>query len=840
METLTLNGLWKMKRTDDIEWIEGCVPGSVYKDLLTAGKIEDPFYRENEDDIRELSRYDYEYEREFQVDKKVLSYNMVKLSCKGLDTLSRIIINGKTIAETNNMHRHYEFNIRPDLNEGKNKIHIIFYSPIKFIEDANKRRPLWGVDSTIKGYEHIRKAHSTFGWDWGPQLPDEGIWRDINLVCYSFAKLKNFYVTQKHDKDKVTLNVNVNIEIIDGKEDYSVELILLSPTGDKVSETVELAEEKTTVTLEVNEPKLWWPSGYGQQNLYTLKIALKHGEQRIDYEEKRVGLRTLTIRREPDKWGETFDFRINGIDIFAMGANYIPEDSIIGRCSIDKTRKLIDSCVDANFNCIRVWGGAFYPDDYFYDLCDEYGLIVWQDFMFACGVYDLAGGFEENICEEIKDNVKRIRNHACLGLWCGNNEMELGWIQWGIPQDMKLKMDYIRQFEVIIPEILGELDPNTFYWPASPSSGGGFLDPGAENKGDVHYWDVWHGRKPFGDFRKHFFRFASEYGFQSFPSMKTIKTFTLPEDRNIFSPVMEKHQKCGTNGYGSKLIMEYLFSSYKYPKDFKSIIYASQVLQAEGIKMGIEHWRRNRGRCMGSTYWQVNDCCPVISWSSIDYYGRWKAMHYYAKRFYAPVLLSVSDDDVNLELHITNDTLREFSGTIVWRLINQNSGILKEETLDVKAPKLSAMLIENLDFSQFLKTKEEKRNIYFEYSLYGDEGYISSHTLLFVLPKYFEFQDPKIETLLTEHEDKFIITVSTKMYAKSIELELGETDGIFSDNYFDLSSDTEREIEIKKSKMSKALTFGELKKELRTRSLFDVASQSDKEHRSSCQIPDTK
>lgn len=830
MKTLSLNGLWKMKRNDGVEWIKSNVPGSVYKDLLSAGKIEDPFYRENEDDIRELSRYDYEYEREFQVDKNFLSYENVKLSCKGLDTLAKITINGKTVAETNNMHRHYEFDIRQYIYEGKNKIHIIFYSPIKFIEKANKRRPLWGVDTTIKGYEHIRKAHSMFGWDWGPQLPDEGIWRDIELVGYSAARFENFYITQKHDKDKVTLNVDVTTEIIDSEEDYSVELVLLSPSGERVSEKWVSVEYKTSVSFEINEPKLWWPNGYGEQNLYTLKIVLKHGEHQIDYMEKRVGLRTATIKREPDKWGETFNFHINGLDIFAMGANYIPEDSIIVRGNEDKTRKLIESCIDANFNCVRVWGGAFYPEDYFYDLCDEYGLIVWQDFMFACGVYDLARGFEENICEEIKDNVKRIRNHASLCLWCGNNEMELAWIQWGIPQDTKLKMDYIKQFEVIIPEILGKLDPNTFYWPASPSSGGGFLEPGAENKGDVHYWDVWHGRKPFSDFRKYYFRFASEYGFQSFPSMKTIKTFTLPEDRNIFSAVMEKHQKCGTNGYGNKLIMEYLFSYYKYPKDFEATIYASQVLQGEGIKMGIEHWRRNRGRCMGSTYWQMNDCYPVTSWSSIDYYGRWKAMHYYAKRFYAPVLLSVNDDGANLELHITNDTPRKFNGTIVWRLINQRSGILKEETLDVNVNKLSTKLIENLDFSQFLMTKEEKRNIYFEYSLYGDEGYIYSHTVLFVLPKYFEFQNPEIDTLLTEHEDKFIITVSTKMFAKGIELELGETDGIFSDNYFDLSSDAEREIEIKKSKMSKLLTFVELKKELQTRSVFDIAADkiSDK------------
>ena len=823
MTTLSLNGLWKMKRTDQAEWIKSSVPGSVYNDLLTSAKIEDPFYRENENNVRELSRYDYEYERDFEVAKELLSCHKVMLSCKGLDTLTKVMINDKVIAETNNMHRHYEFDVKQYLNEGKNNIHIIFYSPIEFIEKANKRRPLWGVDTTIAGYQHIRKAHSMFGWDWGPQLPDAGIWRDIELVSYSYARLTDFYITQKHETNKVMLNVEVNTEILDCKGDYSVDLVVLSPSGEKVAKAVASVTCKTQISLEINEPKLWWPNGYGEQNLYTLKVVLKHGEQCIDCEEKRIGLRSLTMRKEPDKWGETFNFLINGIDIFAMGANYIPEDSIIARCNKDKTTKLIESCVEANFNCIRVWGGAFYPEDYFYDLCDEYGLIVWQDFMFACGVYDLAGGFEENICKEFEDNIKRLRNHASLGLWCGNNEMEMAWLQWGIPQDFKLKMDYVRQFEVLIPEILKELDPNTFYWPASPSSGGGFLDPTAENKGDVHYWDVWHGRKPFKDFRKHYFRFASEYGFQSFPSMKTIKTFTLPEDRNIFSAVMESHQKCGTNGYGNKLIMEYIFSNYKCPKDFEATLYASQIVQGEGIKMGIEHWRRNRGRCMGSTYWQVNDCYPVASWSSIDYYGRWKAMHYYAKRFYAPVLVSVNDDDANLELHVTNDTVSQFNGKIVWRLINQGSGILKEGTVDAKVNKLSAKLIDSLDFTELLKTNEEKRNTYFEYALYGNEGCIGSHTVLFVEPKHFEFKAPRISTVVTEYEDKFIIKVSTKMYAKSIELELEESDGIFSDNYFDLSFDKEREIELKKCKLSKVLTFEQLKKELKTRSVFDIA-----------------
>jgi beta-mannosidase len=812
-----------MKRTDESEWIKANVPGTVYNDLLNSGKIEDPFYRESEDAVRELSRFDYEYEREFQVSSELFESQKIMLSCEGLDTLAELVINGKLVAETNNMHRHYEFDVKKYLVVGTNIIHITFYSPIEFVERENKRRPLWGVATTIAGYQHIRKAHSQFGWDWGPQLPDAGIWRDIKLIGISLARLDSFYVTQKHSANKVTLNIEVETEILDFEQDYTVEVTVLDQEGKIAAVTVIEAADKDKAVLSVSQPKLWWPNGYGDQNLYTLKLTLKHGADAIDSIEKRIGLRTLTMRKEPDKWGETFNFLINGVDIFAMGANYIPEDSIVGRYTKEKTEALIRDCAEANFNCIRVWGGGFYTHDYFYNLCDEYGLIVWQDFMFACAVYELTYDFEENITKEIEDNIKRLRHHASLGLWCGNNEMEVGWKYWGLPDNLKLKMDYIRQFEVVIPELVKKLDPNTFYWPASPSSGGGFIEPNDETKGDVHYWDVWHGRKPFSEFKKFYFRFASEYGFQSFPSIKTIDTFALPEDKNIFSAVMEKHQKCGENGYGNRLIMDYLFTSYKNPKDFESTVYASQVLQAEGIKLAIEHWRRNRGRCMGSTYWQVNDCYPVASWSSIDNYGRWKAMHYYAKRFYNPVLLSVNNEGANLEVYITNDTVNEFKGHIEWRLINQKTGVIEEKTQQVSVKALSPKCIETLDFSAYLKTNEDRRNTYFEYALYGENGYIASHTVLFVEPKHFEFKAPEIITEVTEEDDKFVIKVNAKQFAKSIELDLAAADGVFSDNYFDLSADKVRGIELKKCRLSKELTLEELKKELRTRSVFDIA-----------------
>ncbi len=386
--------------------------------------------------------------------------------------------------------------------------------------------------------------------------------------------------------------------------------------------------------------------------LYTVRAELLNGTRVLDSWEKRIGLRTMEIKRQKDSWGESFEMCVNGVSIFAMGADYIPEDNLLPRVTAERTRRLLEDCKLANYNAIRVWGGGYYPDDWFYDACDELGLVVWQDFMFACAIYELTEEFEENIRREVIDNVRRLRHHASLGLWCGNNEME-----WQVDDDVyfathKQKADYIRMYEYLIPKTLREHDPVTFYWPASPSSGGGFDEPNDPNRGDVHYWDVWHGDKPFTEYRKFFFRNASEFGFQSFPCLKTVESFTKPSDRNIFSYVMEKHQR---NKSANGKIMNYMAQTFLYPTDFDTLLYASQLLQAEAVRYGVEHWRRNRGRCMGAIYWQVNDCWPVASWSSIDYYGRWKALHYMARRFYAPVLLSCEEEGTLTQTTCVND-----------------------------------------------------------------------------------------------------------------------------------------------------------------------------------------
>ncbi|MDD3819212.1 MAG: glycoside hydrolase family 2 protein, partial [Actinomycetota bacterium] len=620
MDFYSLNGKWRMKDTGGKHWIEAQVPGTVFSDLLREGLIEDPFYRDNEDKAIELSYNDYIYTRKFNITPCMFKKDKILLYCEGLDTLAEIKINGRLLAKTDNMHRRYEFDVKAFLREGRNDIHITFYSPTKFIEKMHRKNPLMIKKSneTMPGFYYLRKAHSMFGWDWGPKIPDSGIWRNIGLKFYNYARLDDVYITQKHRQNKVHLGIRVMFDTW-VKKKFNIEVLITSPAGKKIFEKLEVnypdisskyPDNSCNFNFEIKKPELWWPNGYGKQSLYRVRVDLKDESETLDSREFSIGLRTLNIRQKKDKWGESFEFLVNATPVFAKGANYIIEDNLMSRYSRQRTERLIRDCVKANFNCIRVWGGGIYPDNYFFELCDEYGLIVWQDFMFACAVYPSDKKFIENVKKELEDNIKRIRNHPCVGLWCGNNEIE--WIismfdekQMAAELQMsrslislkmkRIKKDYINLFELIIPEIVKRYDPERFYWPSSPSSGGKFDNPDDESRGDVHYWDVWHGMKPFNDYRNHFFRFISEFGFQSFPGIKTVKSFTIPEDRNIFSYVMEKHQK---NGSANGKILFYLSETFKYPENFESLLYTSQILQAEAIKYGVEHWRRNRGRCM--------------------------------------------------------------------------------------------------------------------------------------------------------------------------------------------------------------------------------------------------
>ncbi|MCL2030452.1 MAG: glycoside hydrolase family 2 protein [Oscillospiraceae bacterium] len=781
MRTQSLCGPWQLELLGDSppagERLRAAVPGSVYAALLEAGNMPDPFWRDNELDALTLMDHDFVFSRSF--DLELEGAERLLLVCEGLDTLCELELNGHALGRADNMHRTWEFDVTGLVRPRGNELRLTFRSPTRYIAERDREVFTGGSFECMRGFPQIRKAHCMFGWDWGPRLPDAGIWRDISLAAVDGGRLESVYVTQTHRDGVVELGFA--LERSGGGE---VEITVTTPGGRVLTGGGE--------PLVIGDPELWWPNGYGAQPLYTVRAALTDGGRVLDVWERRVGLREMTVRREPDEWGESFAITVNGVGVFSMGANVIPQDNILSRVTPEKTRRMLEDCAAAHFNTVRVWGGGHYPGDGFYDICDELGLIVWQDCMFACAVYELTPEFEANIRAELADNVRRLRHHASLGLWCGNNEMEVGHVDDWYQATPKQKADYIRMFEYIFPQVIRRHDPQTFYWPASPSCGGGFDDPNSADRGDAHYWDVWHGGKPFSAYRDYFFRFASEFGFQSFPELKTVRSFTEPEDRNIFSRVMEMHQRnAGANGK----IMGYLAGTYRYPTDFSHLLYASQLLQADAIRCGVEHWRRSRGRCMGAVYWQLNDIWPTASWSSVDYFGRWKALHYFAKRFFAPVMLSCEETGEmsqrpscvaqpapirkTARLSVANETRDAVRGTVRWVLRGPSAEVLRSGEQAVAVDALSSRWLEEMDFSDC-----DELAHYISYELTAGDETVSSGTALFCMPKHYKFADPK----LTVARDGAVLTVTAAAYAKSVELYSDEDDFLLSDNFFDMNA----------------------------------------------------
>ncbi len=788
---------WKVRSCQTGQCFETKVPGTVYGTWLEHGAMEDPYWRDCEDDALAMMEGEYEYETTLPFCEELMSCRAIRLKFEGIDTLADIYFNGNHLGVADNMHRVWEYPVKSLAAEsgGVNTIRVRFHSPLSFIKEAYEKSPYDGSPEAMQGFPLLRKSHCSFGWDWGPRLPDAGLFRPVSLVGVEQAEIRDVWIRQIHREGAVSLSCDIAVESVCDTV-CTCELKVTGPKGDTSVSQLQRKNDGFFGGIVIDNPELWWPNGYGSQPLYRVEAVLKANGEIQDIQSRMVGLRTMKVNTGADEYGSRFAHEVNGVEIFAMGADYIPEDCIRGRVNRERTRTLLEHCRDCNFNVIRVWGGGYYPDDFFYDLCDELGLIVWQDFMFACAVYPLTPEFEANVTAEIRDNVRRIRHHACLGLWCGNNEMEmfLADNQW-VRKPLQ-KTEYLIMNERIIPELLRQYDPDTFYWPSSPSSGGDFDSPNDPDRGDVHYWEVWHGGLPFTDYRNYYFRYLSEFGFQSFPAVKTIEQFTAPEDRNIFSYVMEKHQKnAGANGK----ILQYMSQMYLYPESLELLVYVSQLLQAEAIRYGVEHFRRNRGRCMGCVYWQLNDCWPVASWSSIDYYGRWKALHYFAKRFFAPVLLSCEEEgalsssmNVNEENRrirkaarfcVTNETRERITGVIRWSLRDASSRIHQQGQYCVEAEPLSVCSFPQMEF-----TEADMRRWYLSYELWIGDRRVSHGSSLFVPPKHFEFEDPQLEVW----QEGEMVCIRSSAFAKGVELGNKDGDLLLSDNYFDMDAGVER------------------------------------------------
>ena len=799
MQTYTLNGTWQLSAGHrSLESVDMQIPGTVLSGLLAAGKIKDPFYRTNEDATRALFWKDYVFTRTFDVDEELLAQQHIVLVCEGLDTLAEISINGTFLAKTDNMHRTWKFQAKKLLHPGKNEIQIVFRSVLRFIEDypyeAHKKINYIPCGS-MKGNQLLRKAHSMFGWDWGPQTIDAGIFRDIYLQGYSHARIEDIRIHQQHAKN---VSVQTSITLSESVPGQKLCVELSEDGADKPLQTKLCktnADGVAAVDFVIENPKLWWPNDYGDQPLYIVRTTLLDEDgTSLESITRRIGLRTLTISQEKDEWGNEFAFCVNGVKIFTRGGNYIPDDCLYTRITEKKLDDIMESCRRAHFNCVRVWGGGYYPSDAFYDLCDEKGLIVWQDLMYACNVYDVTDAFAENCRQETYDNVRRLRHHASLGLWCGNNEIESAWDHWGDFQKETpyLRADYIRLFEEVLPKAVQEADGETFYWHSSPSSGGCFDNPDDANRGDTHYWDVWHGQKPFTDYRKYFFRFCSEFGFQSFPCAKTVNSFTLEDDRNIFSRVMESHQK---NDAANGKMLYYLSENLRYPKDLTHLLYASQVLQGMAIKYGVDHWRRNRGRCMGTLYWQINDDWPAPSWSSIDYFGRWKALHYMAQKFYAPHAVSMTLEDHRCHVYFSNESFETTEYSLTLSIRDLSGNVLETYETKGNSPAFSAIETAVVDICSW---EDQKDDVFLEAVIHTKDQKVLKDVETLVPYKYLNLKNPVISTEAEETNDAFILHISSDCFAPFVALDFDDADVIFSDNFFHLTDKTVQDIIVKK------------------------------------------
>jgi beta-mannosidase len=808
-----LSGTWQFKQTHTDDWLPAQVPGGVHTDLLALERIPDPFVGDNEKKVMWVAEQDWEYRRTFTVDPGLLAEEKVFLVCDGLDTLAEVRLNGQPLGHAENLFRRYEWEIKALLQPGENEFHLIFPSTVQYCAQQQAERPLMSVDQALTGGPYARKAPCHFGWDWGPMLPPIGIWQDIRLEGRRAARLDDVHLRQFHANGQVSVTAAVTAEAWSDAP-LTAALRLTAPDGTSFTASAALTDGAGTLSVDIAQPQLWWPNGYGEQPLYEVEVALAADGQPCDSRACKLGLRTITLVQEDDQWGKSFTFFVNGKPIFAKGSNWIPADSFLTRFPDESLEQLIAAAAAAHQNMLRVWGGGLYEEERFYDLCDRYGILIWQDFIFACAIYPLDNAdFRQNLQQEVIENVRRLRHRASLALWCGNNEMEWGWENWGwsrpdyeadlraliekVPslKEMlwslnrepladwrELKDAYDKYFHATLPEWVAQLDPDTAYWPSSPSSNTPFFNANGPERGDAHYWDVWHGRKPFTAYRGVYPRFMSEFGFQALPTLDTVKFYAEEADRNMTSYIMEHHQR---GNHGNGLMVAQMTETFRMPKDFAALVYLSMVLQAEGIRYGVEHWRRHLNRVSGILYWQLNDCWPVASWASIDYFGRWKALHYAAKRFYAPVMLSILDEPPAMGLYVTNDTHADWQGALRWSLETLSGEVLDFGEEVAAAGAYSVAAIRALDFADRI-SDDNRREVVLVAALWQGDTRLGLNVAGFTQPKHLSLIDPALSAGVHLDGDRLTINLTTQSLAHFVELKLAGVDVVFSDNYFSL------------------------------------------------------
>jgi beta-mannosidase len=793
-------------QSDVKEWHPAQVPGVVQTDLFTNKLIPDPFDRDNEFHLQWVGLADWEYQTTFQVDAAALAHEHVDLVFEGLDTFADVYLNEQSILHADNMFRRWRVPAKATLKPGSNTLRIVFHSAVEKMIPYAKSQPYilpsisthnYGNEENIATAPYTRKAPYNYGWDWGPRFMTEGIWQPIRLETWDALRIENFHIHQQRITSDLA-NVTAEVEIEASKPTTAT----LTLTHDEMSgpptsdgtQTLQLNAgiNHVSVPIRIPTPKLWYPAGYGAQSRYKFSAAIRIGRDAAAHAEIKTGLRSVELRRATDEWGKSFEFVVNGISVFAKGADVIPFDSFPDRVTPEIHRNILQAASDAHMNMVREWGGGYYESDDFFDICDELGIMVWQEFMFGGDMVPGDVAFQENVRQEAIDQIKRLRDHPSIVVWCGNNEIETGWWHWGDRQEFKASIspdtrdrvwqDYVILFSDILRSAVTQYADPVPYTPSSPSANFEEI-PDNQHNGDMHYWQVWHAQAPASDYTLQFPRFMSEYGFQSFPEMRTIATFAKPSDYDIRSTVMQAHQK---NKGGNERILTYMLREYHEPKDFASFVYLSQVQQAEIIKIGAEHLRRQRPRTMGSLYWQLNDCWPVASWASIDYYGRWKALHYYARRFYDDVLISPFLHDDKVDVYVVSDKLQPLSATIHMRMLDFSGTALLEQTKDVQIPAQSNAIYFSVDKSA-LAAKGDLRKSFLVFDLEMGGKRVSRNLIFFDRMQNLELPVmPKIDTSVSKTGDAYTISLQSAKLARSVYLSFSDLDVQASDNYFDL------------------------------------------------------
>lgn len=805
MIQIALNENWTFREIGTTKWLKAKVPGTVHTDLLANEIIEDPFYRTNEKELQWIDKKDWEYQTYFEIPKDLLEKEYIQINFQGLDTYADVYLNDQLILSANNFFCHWQVEVKSFLRTGDNHLRIYFHSPtqkgleklkalgygLPAVNDQSKN----GKMGKKKVSVFVRKPGYHFGWDWGPRLVTSGIWRPIELQAWNEARITDIYYHQiEISKQKAELKAMVEIHAIKALKG---EIIIQDGTNIFAKKTADLPKGIHTieVSFDIQTPKLWWIKELGQPHLYQLKSTLVHEERALHETITSIGLRNIQIIQESDEKGSSFYVALNGVPVFSKGANYIPNDIFLPRVSKQHYQNIIQATVEANMNMLRVWGGGIYENDIFYDLCDQNGILVWQDFMFACSMYPGDDAFLESVRKEAIQNIKRLRNHACIALWCGNNEIDIAWANyreiagWGWKQmysfskRKKLWADYEKLFHKLLPSVVEQYSPNHFYWPSSPYARPGEHATNNSTHGDIHYWGVWHGKKDFEAYDKNIGRFMSEYGFQSFPEFETVKKYTLPEDWNIESKVMAAHQR---SGIGNLRIKSYMKKYYQVPRSFEYLLYVGQVLQAEGIKRAIEAHRIAKPYCMGSLYWQINDCWPVASWSSMDYYQRWKAVHYFAKKAFNPILITSRQNKKTLDIYIVSDQLSTFPGEIHCTLMDFSGQIIWNKQTPIEVQANTANMYDTIPISIFKKYGSLKDKL-LHLQLISDESVISANIHYFEKVKKLRLPEPLLRVSeIIQEEKAFRIILYSSNLTKNVFLSVPNQDGFFTDNYFDL------------------------------------------------------